>query len=247
MEISWFWKFLDPYRNLRKMKMLDGIHSYKQFNMIIERERSRVDRNNQGFALVVFNIGNAGVNGDYSKNIINVLQYRRLRLPDEIGWFDRQRIGVLLHNTGREGAWRFINNIQDAFPAKYHPLRCKVYLYPIDDFERIPIMLNKRMRERCNIQTKCHHSTDGDKYSNGTNGFLATNISTSGVFLETDHPLPIGTELILNNAHFINGEKRHDEDGIVTKVTGYVLRINERGMAIRFDKDYPVNLLRRNV
>lgn len=246
MKISSFWKFLNPYRNLRKMKVLDGIHSCKEFRMIIERERTRVDRDNLGFALVVFNIGNAEANGNYSINLINVLHYRRLRLPDEIGWFDKQRIGVLLYNTGKEGAWRFVNNIQGTFPAKYHPLDSKVYIYPVDDFERIPIIPYKRKRERFNILTKCLIYTDGDNgdnYSKVTNGLLTTNISTSGVFLQTDHPMPIGTEVILNIVHFMNCWKRHDEENNVTKVTGYVLRVDEIGMAIRFDKDYPVNSL----
>ena len=223
--------------------MLDGIHSCKEFSMIVERERARVDRNNQAFAVVVFNIGNAEVNGDYSKDLIDVLHYRELRLPDEIGWFGKQQIGILLHNTGREGAWRFINNVQGAFPAKYHPLDCKVYVYPVDDFERIQVVPNKRMRERFNIQAKCLISTDSANNGRETNGLLVTNISTSGVFLQTDQPLPIGTELIVNNVHLLNGWKRDGEDNIVTKVAGHVLRIDERGMAIRFDKDYPVNSL----
>ena len=242
MKVSLFRKLLNPYRNLRKMKVLEGIHSCWEFRMILERERSRVDRNNQSFSVAVFNIANAEVSEDYSKDLVDVLHYRRLRLPDEIGWFDKQRIGVLLHNTGSEGAWSFINNIQGTLPAKYHPLDCRVYVYPIDDLEKMQFMPNKRMRERFNIQAECLISTDGDNNGKVTNGLLATNISTSGVFLQTDQPLPIGTELIINNVHLMNGWKRHDEDNIVSKVTGHVLRIDESGMAIHFDKDCADNL-----
>lgn len=245
MKVSSFCKFLNPFRILRRMKVLDGIYSCSKFSMMLERECSRVDRNNRCFAVVAFNIGNAEVNRDYSNALIDVLYYRRLRLPDEIGWFDKHRIGILLHNTGREGAWCFINNIQEAFPAKYHPLDCKVYVYPGDDYDGIPIVHNKRIRERFNVQAKCLISTDGDNNGKVTIELLATNISTSGAFLQTDHPLPIGTELVIDNVHLMHGWKRHDEDNIVTKVTGYVIWIDERGMAICFDKDCAVNLSKK--
>ena len=258
MKIYSPWKHFKSYVSVHIGKTLinsigvspkNSIYSCKEFRVIIERERKRANRNGcYGFSLVVFEAENAEANGSCSKRLINVLHCRRLRASDEIGWFDRKRIGVLLHGTGKEGAWQFISHIRDAFPATYHPPDCKVYIYPFEFSERIPIASNKRKSERFYIQTKCLISVNDDGRNKAVNELLITNISTGGVFLQTNNPLPINTKVNLNIVHSLNGESEPDrKDNTTKKVAGSILRIDKRGMVVSLDENYPVELLRSHL
>jgi len=105
----------------------------KKFHLAIQRECARADRNGNGFSLVIFDIGEAGEQGETAQQLIDVLQ-RRLRLTDEAGWFGKRYVGVILYGTPlKEGAWRFANDVWDMM-SEYteEPPQCTVYSYPSD-------------------------------------------------------------------------------------------------------------------
>lgn len=103
------------------------MNSAQEFALILERERARADRNGHGFSLVTFKVEIASQ--AFEERLKQVLD-GRLRLTDEMGWFDRQRIGVLLFNTHREGAWNYANRVRKAMAAEGQGAECSVYTYP---------------------------------------------------------------------------------------------------------------------
>ncbi len=96
---------------------------------------------------MIFDIENVveSVPPDY---LVQIVLSRRLRLTDGIGWFDKRNIGILLHNTGAEGAWSFSNKIREIITAEGPPPDCSVYSYPSDNLEVVAGISLKRKNER---------------------------------------------------------------------------------------------------
>ena len=108
---------------------MPGIYSPEDFSAILEGERLRADRNKRRFSLVLFEVGKTdGKNASY-KYLENVIT-RRKRFTDEIGWLDRRRIGILLPETGVEGARKFAGEVWEAIADTTPPSAFTVYTYP---------------------------------------------------------------------------------------------------------------------
>lgn len=104
----------------------------ERFNRVIERERSRSDRNSHGFSMVVFSI--TGGDGDrvVSLELAKILQ-NRMRLTDVVGWIGGDRMGVLLPDTHPDGARKFSDHIRCAMVNRFGIApECLVYGYPED-------------------------------------------------------------------------------------------------------------------
>jgi len=106
---------------------VDCLNSRQDFSIILERERARADRNGHGFSLVTFDLD--GRNPHYAGHLKQVLA-DRLRLTDELGWYDDRRIGVLLFNTPRQGAWNYANRIKDTLAPTAPAPEFSVFTYP---------------------------------------------------------------------------------------------------------------------
>jgi lipopolysaccharide/colanic/teichoic acid biosynthesis glycosyltransferase len=104
-----------------------GFNSKHDFLFVLERERARADRNGHGFSLVTFKVADKAESADRLKQVLT----DRLRLTDELGWYDDERLGVLLFNTPREGAWNYANRVQATLLQAADPLpHCSVFTYP---------------------------------------------------------------------------------------------------------------------
>ena len=74
---------------------------------------------------------------------------------------------------------------------------------------------------------------------------LSRDISCAGVFLVTDKPLPIGTRLDLNlllSQHELGSKSKDERINIST--CGKVVRTDDRGMAVEFDKLYKISQMK---
>ena len=107
----------------------DGIRSAKEFRAILDRERARVNRNGHEFSLVVFDLGNVNHNSAYTRHLVHVLS-QRVRATDEIGWFDKGRIGVALPYTAPKGALKVGEDVCQAISTRAMCPRYTVYTYP---------------------------------------------------------------------------------------------------------------------
>lgn len=114
---------------MRRASSLDNVQPRERFHNMIMRERARVDRNQHPFSLVLFNVGDPKANSARVEYLAHVLA-NRVRLTDEVGWFDNQHIGTLLPDTSMAGAQRLADDIYQAIANKTSPPECSVYTYP---------------------------------------------------------------------------------------------------------------------
>jgi lipopolysaccharide/colanic/teichoic acid biosynthesis glycosyltransferase len=107
------------------------IHLPSQMRRIIKRERLLVDRFGGGFSLLVLKLRDGQDYHRASEHLLKTLE-SRLRFTDETGWLDDEhsRIGVVMHRTPPQGAWKVADDICQAFPAEILPPVCAVYYYP---------------------------------------------------------------------------------------------------------------------
>lgn len=103
------------------------LNSRQDFSLILERERARADRNGHGFSLVTFDVGDGHAR---HAGLVQQVLANRIRLTDELGWYDDRRIGVLLFNTPGEGAWNYANRVREALSPAARDPEFSVYTYP---------------------------------------------------------------------------------------------------------------------
>ncbi len=117
-------KTFDPRRSAA------GILPRDHFRRLIEYERYRSGRNNHEFSLVLI-----AMDADAKHSARSVARLkkiaRQLRQVDEVGWFDDQRIGILLPYTSREGASLLMSRICHDLEAECsETLECHIFSYP---------------------------------------------------------------------------------------------------------------------
>ena len=111
---------------------LGGIYSQKEFKIILERERARVERNSHYFTLAVFHF--APIKNKLSR-IISVIRLlrTRTRITDVVGWLDDDNIGVFMPETPHEGGHRFAQDIILTLSKTEIPVKYRVLTYPSPD------------------------------------------------------------------------------------------------------------------
>lgn len=103
---------------------IEFLHPVNRFRDLVDRERMRADRGQTRFCLALFSLppdDAAGV-----RILVNLEQ--RLRATDHAGFFDANRIGVILWNTGEAGAWEFVEKVKAFYDGL--PMDAEVFLYP---------------------------------------------------------------------------------------------------------------------
>jgi hypothetical protein len=124
-------KFVWPV-NALKYKSLKGLNSRKDFYKIIERERERSNRNNHQVSLVVFNLDSFPDNGKERKQLINNINKEK-RSIDDIGWFKKHSVGVILPYTPSYGAREFSVRVSRTLNFIMPDSFCYLYTYPLED------------------------------------------------------------------------------------------------------------------
>ena len=114
-----------------KNKASGQICSEKEFIKIIENERARAERNDHCFSLILFDTAAIGLKpgtiGPFAQKI-----RLRIRQVDQIGWYDHQRIGLVLPYTSNVGACQLAAYICSDVEMSYSPSICHVNTYPLD-------------------------------------------------------------------------------------------------------------------
>ena len=130
--MNFLFKFLKKSNILsdsRKDEDFSTLSSTEDFHAVIKREVARANRSNKKFSLIVFDIGSRNEDGSFTNFLINFLS-ARVRLSDEVGWFNEKSIGVLLPDTSLEGAWKLAGEIRQKITLTISSPPCTVYLYP---------------------------------------------------------------------------------------------------------------------
>ena len=115
-----------------KYKGLKGINSRKDFYKIIEHERERANRNNHQVSLVVFNLESFPDNGKESKQLIrNIIKEKRK--IDELGWYQKHSVGVILPYTPSHGARKFSVRLSRTLNFIMPDSFCYLFTYPLEE------------------------------------------------------------------------------------------------------------------
>jgi lipopolysaccharide/colanic/teichoic acid biosynthesis glycosyltransferase len=114
-------------------RTLRGVHSRRQFRRVLARERSRSDRSGDRFSLIAFASREADSAAEMQQRLVKLLR-RRLRLTDEIGWLDDEKLGVVLPATPPRGAWHLADDVCRQLDSELRP-KCSVYSYPSEPEE----------------------------------------------------------------------------------------------------------------
>lgn len=103
------------------------------------------------------------------------------------------------------------------------------------------LMREKRKVERFDLQIEAMLDVQSKAIKGKQPMLISRDISCAGVFLDTNNPLPIGTRVDLNfllNQHELGSKTKEERLKIIT--SGKVVRTNDKGMAVEFDKFYKI-------
>jgi lipopolysaccharide/colanic/teichoic acid biosynthesis glycosyltransferase len=120
-----------PRPAMRKSRL--RVYSVDEFHAALERERARVDRNGHCLSVVLVPSG-GGDDGALSTEETIEMLVQRARLTDEVGWFDRFWLGLLMPYTSPEAARSVVQSLCRLSDGKLSASDCSVYVYPGDEF-----------------------------------------------------------------------------------------------------------------
>lgn len=93
------------------------------------RERVRADRSQLTLAILVIELP-AGRSSSRDVACLSRILRRRLRFTDTAGYLGDGRVGVLLPDTPKAGAWKVASDICDLYPVGRARPNCEVFVYP---------------------------------------------------------------------------------------------------------------------
>ena len=107
-------------------------------------------------------------------------------------------------------------------------------------------LIEKRKVERFDLQIETHLQVQGEGIIDSNKQLISRDISSDGVFLTTNNPLPVGTIVDLNfllNLDELNGNLKSKAVNIST--SGMVIRTDTQGFAVQFDKQHKVSAFKK--
>lgn len=113
-------------KKTRIRRTIRSLLTAEQMNFAIQRESMRVDRRPQSsLVLVLFHFSGAPTAPSTMRLVKSILH--RVRITDDVGWFDEQHVGVILPDTAPAGAWRLAQQVCDRVAR--HSNRPHVVMY----------------------------------------------------------------------------------------------------------------------
>jgi len=122
----------------KKRDPLCGVYSEKEFRALLEHERRRSDRTKEEFSVAVFDVGDVETDEMDKVCLLPDNLVGTSRLTDEVGWFDKNRIGVLLPDTTAKGAKHFTKYFSTTLSSALGTIVPKIYTYPSHYLESGP-------------------------------------------------------------------------------------------------------------
>jgi lipopolysaccharide/colanic/teichoic acid biosynthesis glycosyltransferase len=119
--------------NSKPTLTISGLRTAEELRRVIERERDLADRFDGCFSLLIFQSRDNSTRIATLTQLAEVLR-SRVRTSDEVGWLDQQhtQIGVVMHRTPGDEAWKIGDGVLAAFPSDIPPPSCSVRYYPSD-------------------------------------------------------------------------------------------------------------------
>jgi hypothetical protein len=119
-------------RQVRVKRSVRTLLSPEQMNAAMSRESARVDRKSGGtLTLVLFRVTPARRTKLSTVRLVRAI-LERVRVTDDLGWFDNEHLGLLLPETTATGAWRLAQHICDVVAKRGARPLCTMYTYGAD-------------------------------------------------------------------------------------------------------------------
>ena len=118
-----------PPRPARAKRTVRTLLSPPQLNHAMMRESTRVDRKGGMLSLVLFRLSRGGKNSRSAVRLARTI-LQRIRITDDVGWFDKDHLGLLLPGTATAGAWRLAQQVCEVVALRGHRPLCTMYTYP---------------------------------------------------------------------------------------------------------------------
>jgi lipopolysaccharide/colanic/teichoic acid biosynthesis glycosyltransferase len=123
------------FRRFRGQPLVSIIYSPREFRGIIHRECARSVRYNSRFSLAVFEVGTRDENSVLIRHFVRTM-HRRFRDTDEIGWYRRGQLGVMMPFTPSEGARQLAEHVSEIISSLAVPPPFTIYSYPSDNWPK---------------------------------------------------------------------------------------------------------------
>jgi len=115
--------------NKRDEAALRTLLSQQQMRLLLKKERARSDRTGDVFTIITFAAREPGEATSLFAELARILK-ARLRLTDEVGWFDQERVAAILPCTPPAGAWKVADDVLLTWDTAREPPLITVYAYP---------------------------------------------------------------------------------------------------------------------
>jgi len=108
------------------------------------------------------------------------------------------------------------------------------------------VINEKRKVERFDLHVETILQVKDAESKDRNQQLISRDISSDGVFLETNDPLPIGTKVDLSFFISLNKLNSYLKNKVVNiSTSGMVIRADEQGVAVKFDKQHKVSVFIR--
>jgi hypothetical protein len=110
--------------------MSDTIHTPQSFKDLLQQERARAHRKGRQFSVVLFHLSE---HVDQSKVVHPIMLpaiVKRIRKIDQVGFYDKNHIGLLLPHTSGDGARKMIDDLKAIHAISANIAGCEFYVYP---------------------------------------------------------------------------------------------------------------------
>ena len=123
-----------PPKHTTAKRTVHTLLSPEQLDHAMIRESTRVDRKSSGsLALVLFRLPDPK-DMKYAVRLARTI-LKRIRVTDDVGWFDGEHLGLLLPDTLTIGAWRLAQEVCECIAQRGARPLCTMYTYPADGAE----------------------------------------------------------------------------------------------------------------
>jgi hypothetical protein len=103
--------------------------------------------------------------------------------------------------------------------------------------------IEKREMERFSLKLPALLSLTDENEKQRAFEFMISNICAGGAFFKTDHPLSVGTDVKMDLILPLDRLKKFGRKRSRIDVSGSVIRTNDKGMAVCFDKNFRISTL----
>lgn len=131
---DWFRGVMMPFLPTSAGVRPPFIRGCEEFHFLLLREKVRADRAQRPMSLVLLEIAPERWDA-VSPTAVSRQLHERVRLTDEVGWFDGKTIGIILPDTPAEGARVLAESLATTLGDSARGLRWRIHTYPDDWYD----------------------------------------------------------------------------------------------------------------